>query len=193
MDNGDERIQYLIDQYATFHAGSGYGPGDSLLRGPEAWSFGMLLDLLDENDCKTVIDYGCGKGVLVDLLNDYAEGEKYKAYGYDPAIPEYENVPKDVEFDALLCLDVLEHIPEEHMDEFFASLRDFDSKAYMLNICCKLAKQLLPDGTNPHVTVKNYGWWREKVEHFFSGDYNIDYVTNDTRVEILFQLIKKGE
>lgn len=118
-----------------------------------------ITELLKENDCKSVLDYGCGKAFL------HLRGET-KEWGdvslYDPGVKEYEKLPEG-QFDAVICTDVLEHIPEDELDETLQIIFGKSNKLVFLSISTKPAKKFLPNGENAHVTIKPEDWWLERI------------------------------
>lgn len=105
-----------------------------------------------------ILDYGCGKGTLSEALNmDMAE--------YDPAIPGKDEPPG--EHETVVCLDVLEHIEPEFLDDVLADIRRCMKRHGLLVIATRPAKKVLPDGRNAHLIIEDWEWWREKLEQHF--------------------------
>lgn len=52
-----------------------------------------------------VLDFGCGHGMLVSDLRN----EGYDAVGYDAYNPEFSKLPPNNYFDAITCIEVIEH------------------------------------------------------------------------------------
>jgi 2-polyprenyl-3-methyl-5-hydroxy-6-metoxy-1,4-benzoquinol methylase len=108
-----------------------------------------------------VLDYGCGQSKLYEQIE--ALGPKVSRY--DPAIPELANKPQE-EFDLVLNIDVMEHLPENEIDGFISEIKNY-SKNVIFIIDTIPAKTFLPDGQNAHLTVKPPEWWRERLlSHF---------------------------
>ncbi|HKZ43150.1 MAG TPA: hypothetical protein VJ044_19485, partial [Candidatus Hodarchaeales archaeon] len=59
--------------------------------------------------------------------------------------------------------DVLEHVPEEEIDEVLKEIFEYAQKFVFLSISTKLADKKFPDGENVHVCVKPPDWWLEKL------------------------------
>lgn len=117
--------------------------------------------LLDRHDCKDMLDYGCGSAVAYSKyhLHEYLDREISL---YDPGIPAFSNLPPKV-YDAVISIDVAEHVEETEVDAFFDNLFGYARKMVFLTICTRPAKKTLPDGRNAHVTLRPYEWWLEKV------------------------------
>lgn len=115
---------------------------------------------------KSMIDFGCGKGRLVERIK-----ETYPAIdvrGYDPGNKDF-NSPIDKPVDLLMSTDVLEHIEPVYLDETLKFLSTKSRYVYHLIACCP-AKLILPDGRNAHLIVEGQEWWRQK---FLDLDYKI--------------------
>ena len=115
--------------------------------------------------CKTILDYGCGKGALKKSLMAWDVQE------YDPAIPGKNHAaPADL----VVCTDVLEHIEPELLDSVLAHMVSMTDKRLLFCISTKLAKtHLLPDGRNPHLSHHDATWWKDKLGKYFRvADWN---------------------
>jgi len=110
---------------------------------------------------KSILDFGCGKGNLVETLRS-----KYPArniFGYDPANPEYDKSYPFV--DLIVSTDVLEHIEPDLLDKTFYELSQKSKYVYHL-ISCAPAKLILPDGRNAHLIQQEPKWWKDKFSQF---------------------------
>lgn len=120
----------------------------------------LVIDYLKP---KTVLDYGCGKAVLIGQLE-----QKYpdiRFYGYDPAIPERSALPIN-KADLVINTDVLEHIPEEQLPSVIQEISQISDKVFF-GIHHALAYTLLPNGENAHCTVKPIFWYYHLFEKYF--------------------------
>ena len=81
---------------------------------------------------------------------------------YDPAIPEYQNIPEGT-FDGVISFDVMEHIPKEQIPETFDQIFSRADKFVFLGIATSPAEAVLPNGDNAHCTVEPIEWWEEMV------------------------------
>jgi 2-polyprenyl-3-methyl-5-hydroxy-6-metoxy-1,4-benzoquinol methylase len=111
----------------------------------------------------SVLDYGCGKGKLVDSLR-----KKYpalKVRGFDPAVPAF-NV-KPLPMDLVTCTDVLEHVEPEYIDAVLQDIRNLARVGVVLVVACRPAKKTLPDGSNAHRIVETPMWWYKKLRPLF--------------------------
>lgn len=124
-----------------------------------------VLELRDEAEGVTVLDYGCGKGKLKEAL-----GNPEWVREYDPAIPGKDAKPEMA--DIVVCTDVLEHIEPELLDNVLFELVRLTTKVGFLVIATRESNKLLPDGTSPHKIVQPAEWWRKKLaEKFFIVDF----------------------
>jgi SAM-dependent methyltransferase len=126
----------------------------------------QIAKLCREHQVRNLLDYGCGAG------DAYRSPHKlHKEFGlrwfevtlYDPAFIENADMPLG-RFDGVLCSDVLEHVPEEDVDELIDALFHYARKFVWASVCCRQAKKTFPDGTNLHVTLRPIEWWRAAFE-----------------------------
>lgn len=124
-----------------------------------------VLDFIKELNAETLLDYGCGKGVLKEALikNEY----KGDVVNYDPGIPEHD---ARKESDLVTCIDVMEHIEPEYVDNVFKDIASLAKKGVYFLISTGKAKTLLPDGRNAHLTIKPANFWLSKIKAFFDVD-----------------------
>jgi hypothetical protein len=134
--------------------------------GSGGWRHGQkVLDLRDDHECETVLDYGCGKGMLKSAL-----GSPDWVREYDPAIPGKDARPEVA--DIVVCTDVLEHIEPDLIDNVLSDLVRLTAKVALLVIATRESGKALPDGSSPHKIVESAGWWRNKLsEKFFIVDF----------------------
>lgn len=133
----------------------------------------MLENYIAEKNPSSILDFGCGKGNLVDTLK-----EKYpnkKIFGFDPANPTYDIPLHSV--DMIISTDVLEHIEPHCLADTLLEIKN-NSKYIFHLISCAPAKLILPDGRNAHLIQESPTWWKEQFE-------NIGYtVTNEQYHEL---------
>ena len=117
-------------------------------------------------ECKSFLDYGCGKSNLSDFFKKI---NKMQIYKYDPAIEIYSNIPKGLEVDLIANCDVLEHIPEQDIDNVIKEM-SLISKNVFFNIYLTKATTILENGENAHCTIKPIKWWIKKISKYY--DFN---------------------
>ena len=116
-------------------------------------------------ECKTFLDYGCGRGNLTDYFIKYRNCKTFK---YDPAIKEYSNLDKNIKVDLIANCDVMEHIPENEVENVIKEMSNISNKVFF-NIYLKEAQTFLPNGENAHCTVKPILWWLKKINKYFNN------------------------
>ena len=107
----------------------------------------------------SILDFGCGKGRLVDKLKE--EYPDKVIQGYDPGNCKFDSSLDDVYVDLLMSTDVLEHIEPEFVDQTLEYLSKRSRYIYHL-IALSPAKLILPDGRNAHLILESKEWWRQK-------------------------------
>lgn len=124
--------------------------------------FVLITNLLKSFDCKTVLDYGAGKGVLSAKLRQ----TNFDVTEYDPAVKGKEQKPEEGKiFDFVTSTDVLEHIEPDYIDAVLDEMERYTGKAGFFVICLGPArKHWLKDGRNAHLIVKPRKWWFEKLQ-----------------------------
>ena len=125
----------------------------------------LLAKLCKRHDAKSLLDYGCGAGDAYRSPHRLHHDLRIKRQNvglYDPAFPDLATPPVR-RYDAVLCSDVLEHIPEPEVGGFLDTLVEYANKFVWASVCCRPAKKSFPDGTNMHVTVQPFEWWQAKA------------------------------
>lgn len=117
---------------------------------------------------KTILDYGCGRS---DIAAHFWNDGKRQIVKYDPAIPDYKELPIGP-FDVVLCLDVLEHILMTDVDRIFAEIRK-RSRKVIFTISLRPSRAELPDGRNAHVTLLKAGEWLAWIGKTFGAAQEI--------------------
>lgn len=121
----------------------------------------FIKRMIDYTSTKTILDYGSGNAA------SYKEDLLDKEWGviptfYDPAITEYDILP-DGPFDGVISTAVLEHIPEDEIDEAFENIFSRATKMVALTISNRPHSVKLRDMTSIHCTVKPEEWWIERI------------------------------
>lgn len=179
--NPSPRYNQLIGFYKEMHAGGTQTVGKTLAA--ENTFTGMSLvphiptikSLIDKFGVKTVFDYGAGKAKFyTEPLFPSADGKSkvdLKTFWgvdsirlYDPGYEPLSKLPENEKFDAVICTDVMEHIPEQDMDWVIDELYGFANKLVYVCIATYPAGKLFPNGENVHVTLKDPRWWAQKFE-----------------------------
>ena len=101
---------------------------------------GEIKDIIDRRGCKSILDYGCGKGLQYEWISP--EGETLEQYWgmevvkYDPAHPRYDMEPSGP-FDLVICSHVLVIIPLSDLNWVVDRLYSLANKAvFIVNAVC---------------------------------------------------------
>jgi len=130
----------------------------------------IIKNIIDNNKCKSLLDYGCGKAKFYNqkFTTNKASYPKLKKYWniktllYDPCFEKYNKFPKS-KSDLTICIDVLEHIPQNDTDWVLEEILSLTNKITFINIACYPAMAILPNGQNAHINIKNAEWWQKKL------------------------------
>ena len=137
------------EMLSLIHSGTKFGKRSKI---PE-----HLKKFISKQAIRSMIDFGCGKGQLIDVLkHNYPSID---IMGYDPANPKFDLPLKKV--DLIFSTDVLEHIEPEHLDATLEEIKEHSTYIYHL-ISCAPAKLILPDGRNAHLIQQPPEWWKQK-------------------------------
>lgn len=129
-----------------------------------------------------VLDVGCGVGVLANKYANYtgidvssvaishatrrAPHGRFVVGGFSD-LKQFEAE----KFDAVFCFDVLEHLPEAHVEEALAALSRLNRRWTILSICTRPAGYRFENGERVHLCVKPREWWMVLLSKYFPGYY----------------------
>ena len=125
-----------------------------------------LMRMHELGICNSFLDYGTGKGKLVQKLRSQINSG-IKITGYDPAVEEWENKPNEAS-DILSCLDVLEHIEHSSIDDVLKDIHNLTRRFCYLVIDLQPAVKKLEDGRNAHILLAPTDWWIGKIAQHFT-------------------------
>jgi len=114
-----------------------------------------------------LLDYGAGSRLtLIHTINaDKLVDHPFRYTPYEPAVEEYAAVPEPTEMVA--CLDVLEHIEPELIDNVLDDLARVTKRCGVFSVACVPAMKTLPDGRNAHLIQQPPEWWLPKLMERF--------------------------
>jgi hypothetical protein len=155
----------ITDQYREeqkrLHATGKYGTA-SLQYGE------VVSGLVEATGSKTMLDYGCGSMQNLKTVLDCDV-----AYlGYDPAVPKF-SAKEPCDF--VVCIDVLEHIEPDLLDNVLDDLLMLAEKWAFFTVHTGPAMKTLSDGRNAHLIQKPASWWLPQLMqrwdlHSFQAD-----------------------
>jgi 2-polyprenyl-3-methyl-5-hydroxy-6-metoxy-1,4-benzoquinol methylase len=120
-----------------------------------------LTNLIINSNIRSVLDFGCGKAECWSVYNLNKLWDIDKFALYDPGVEKFSVLP-DKAYDLTICIDVLEHIPENLLDEVLEQMMSRTNKILYCTISTRLANKKLPNRNNAHATVKPAEWWIQK-------------------------------
>ena len=163
----------LLSEYKELHKDSKYFNGICLRS-----HIHTISNVIFNEGAKSLLDYGCGKGILYDKekCKTMPINEKKQTLNkplqtmwkldyhslYDPAYPKHSKLPKG-KYDAVICTDVIEHIDEKDADWILEEIFSYARKFVFLTIACYKALKTFKDGRNVHVNIKTPEYWTEKL------------------------------
>ena len=115
---------------------------------------------------KSVLDYGCGKGLILDALHEKLLPLKMNVQGYDPCVKKFAEPPRPA--DILLCTDVLEHVEPEKTECVLNHINTLTTGVCYLIIDLLPAAKTLADGRNAHINLQTTGWWLSTLSSKFT-------------------------
>jgi hypothetical protein len=118
----------------------------------------LVTNLINTLQIDEMLDYGAGKGRLAESIKP---DRKLKIELYDPARPEWSDVPNPRQF--VTCIDVLEHIEPNLLENVLDDLKRVTEEYGFFTIHTGPAVKTLPDGRNAHLTQEDYKWWLPKL------------------------------
>ena len=132
-------------------------------------SYGHLVrQVITQVGANEILDYGAGKQSLKQYIYP---GVFYRAY--DPAVAEISEPPAPAQF--VSCIDVLEHIEPDLLDNVLDDLKRLTVGALFATVHTGPAIKVLSDGRNAHLIQEPMKWWLPK----FWDRFDIKTVTAD--------------
>lgn len=131
--------------------------------------------LIKQTRSSSLLDYGSGKGL------QYKKVKLDQYWGvdvdcYDPFYEPYNIIP-DKKYDGVICVEVLEHVPEEELSLVLTNIFSKAINFAFFTVCTRPAKKLFDDGTNVHVTIRDLDWWTDTIQQYNKDRIIIEIVT----------------
>lgn len=124
----------------------------------------MVSAMIDALEVDTVLDYGCGHNLSLQRTLKPERAIKYQAY--DPGVPEYSEKP--VPSQMVVCIDVLEHIEPNCLEDVLDHLEAMTEFVLVATVHTGPAGKVLQDGRNAHLIQKPMEWWLPKIWERFT-------------------------
>ena len=130
----------------------------------------IVAQVVEATGIDELLDYGAGKGRLGPALEDMCE-KPLTIHHYEPAISEWSSPPAPCRLVA--CIDVLEHIEPDLLDNVLDDLQRVTSNIGVFTVHTGPATKFLSDGRNAHLTQMPASWWLPKfLERFELATFN---------------------
>lgn len=143
--------QAYVEEQKLLHEQPAYGS-----RGFN-WGY-LIAGIAVIEKCKSILDYGCGKGTLGETLGRAG----FDARRYDPAVEKFAGKPAKA--DMVASVDVMEHIEPDCLDAVLDHMASLAGKILFVAISMTPAKRTLSDGRNTHLVIQRPEFWRPKFE-----------------------------
>lgn len=135
-----------------------------------------ITNLIDQYNILSILDFGCGKGLLIDSIKQ--QYPNIEVYGFDPASAVNNTLPEKV--DMIISFDVLEHVEPNFINNTLFDLKSRCNKIMHHVIACHPAKRLLDDGRNAHLIIEKPDWWKVKISEHIGWNILDEKVTSYT-------------
>jgi hypothetical protein len=155
-----------LDQYRKLHSAA-YGTSAHLY-------FDEIASEVISSRATSILDYGCGRS---DLVSHFWRDGQRRIGKYDPAIPQFKEMPEG-DFDLALCCDVMEHVPMAEVGRVFSEIKK-KAQRVLFTISMRPARARLPDGRNAHVTLLSAKEWRRWIADVFGAANEIMHEKSD--------------
>lgn len=117
-----------------------------------------ILQIIKLHNIKSLLDYGAGKCTLakeMQLLDC-----NLKIISYEPTNP---NLIEKAPCDLVVCLDVLEHVEPNLLDNVLDDISGLTKQIAFFSIPTGPASAILQDGRNAHLIQEDLNFWLKKI------------------------------
>lgn len=150
------------------------------LHNDQEFRFSLVKKFVEENNCKSVIDLGSGRGNVIRILNEInpdievtsCDLEKFHSYeceyfNLNLCDTESFSVLNGKSYNLLTCLDVLEHVDKSCVDNIFKLFQKLAEFAVITiaNHSDKL------NGVQLHTIREDMTYWKPIIEKYFEITY----------------------
>jgi hypothetical protein len=144
------------EQQAKLHESTNYGMAAGKYFGQQ------VAQIIDNLEINHLLDYGCGSRLsLAEGLKAAGVKRKFTYQAYDPCVPAHSSPPVPAEF--VCCIDVLEHIEEDSIDEVLDHLASLTTMVGLFSVDCGPAFKFMADGRNAHILQRPPEWWLPRI------------------------------
>lgn len=119
----------------------------------------LVKQVIEQIGATSLSDYGAGKQNLHLTLSQEL-GVRIDYRPYDPAFPDY-GPPRSA--DLVCCIDVLEHIEPDFLDNVLDELAAITVGHGFFSIHIGPARKHLADGRNAHLIQQPSSWWLPRL------------------------------
>jgi SAM-dependent methyltransferase len=153
-----------------------------------------------------VLDVGCGPAYGYEITKKYnidyvgidissALVPYWKHLGVPAYVASAAHMPfDDCSFDFIVCWDVMEHFPEERVQEVFREIVRVGKGGSLVSFSIGLKEEVGgPKYGQLHLTVKSVDWWIQQLKEVKSFIFNENVIPNDgwyTDLNCLAQIAK---
>jgi 2-polyprenyl-3-methyl-5-hydroxy-6-metoxy-1,4-benzoquinol methylase len=123
----------------------------------------------------SLLDYGCGKGVLLQEIA--ASGVFRFVRGYDPAVDAFTARPAQL-YDIVLCLDVLDQIEDQFVEPVISDVAQFTRRFALFDVITRQVPAL------EHLNPRSAEAWRDIIgRHLRIDDVTVRQSTAEELAE----------
>jgi hypothetical protein len=133
-----------------------------------------------EYNCNSILDYGAGSSHFINDINRLYPNHSFTINEYEPGRKELAKDPPTS--DMTVCLDVLEHIEPEKIDNVLKHIYNKTNKIMYFTICTVLSYSTFPNGQNLHLIIENKDWWMKKLSKYFDFREEPHILTTESHV-----------
>lgn len=119
----------------------------------------QVTQIIDRLEITHLLDYGAGSKMA--LGKSITPKNKLTYQAYDPGVEELADAPIPAQM--VTCIDVLEHIEPESLDNVLDHLSSLTEVVAFITVHCGPAKKVLADGRNAHLIQEPLEWWLPKL------------------------------
>lgn len=119
----------------------------------------MVSSIIEKLGITHLLDYGCGSNCTLARTIKIKQKLTYQAY--DPGVPRFAKLPMPAQM--VCCIDVLEHIEPEKLDDVLDHLTSLCEGVIFLTVTSIPAMKTLEDGRNAHLIQQPMSWWLPKL------------------------------